>query len=47
MPQLALAPQVGEHFSRFGRVMDVVLVRDVARLLQRCRHATCGELPAW
>ncbi len=37
---VALCLQVGEHFSRFGEVMDVVLVRDMAPVLHACEEAS-------
>jgi hypothetical protein len=32
--------QLGMFFSRFGKVMDVVLVRDVRRVLSACAAAS-------
>lgn len=40
---LLFACQVGEHFSRFGRVMDVVLVKDFGTLLSLAAQATSLE----
>jgi hypothetical protein len=36
-------PKVGHHFSRFGRVMDLVLVKDFGTLLGLAAQATALE----
>lgn len=35
--------QIGQHFSRFGKVMDVVLVKDFGPLLNLASTATTLE----
>ncbi len=30
--------EIGAHFARFGRVMDVVVVRDMVRACIACKH---------
>jgi hypothetical protein len=35
--------QIGQHFSRFGKVMDVVLVKDFGPLLNLASTATALE----
>jgi hypothetical protein len=35
-----LLPQVGEFFSCYGEVMDVVLLRDMRRMLSACEQVT-------
>lgn len=42
LPRLR-APQIGTHFSRFGKVMDVVLVKDFGPLLHLASTATALE----
>jgi hypothetical protein len=36
-------PQIGDHFSQFGVVMDVVLIKDFGPLLTYCTEATMLE----
>ena len=35
--------QIGDHFSQFGVVMDVVLIKDFGPLINFCREATALE----